>query len=212
MTFKHWARIVEFTIAKLYVVIPMPMQTGEAPFMSGWGRGTVYRLWCRANPIQRHQWAKYNYLPLAEANQPEFFHILQVFLKVEIKTTLLRKHTHWELSETIQMEFRRVNLIGWTKVGWLLVEPRWHSVIKRLDLLTHRPRNATSHFHLATNPAKINKTQPFNPFRDIWMTTPHTLSSLEACMHSGKKSAIEAQEIKLSFSCHTYQNPSDQMI
>ena len=28
---------------------------GGGPFMSGWGRGTVYRLWCRANPIQRHQ-------------------------------------------------------------------------------------------------------------------------------------------------------------
>ena len=87
MTFKHWARIVEFTIAKLYVVIPMPMQTGEA--LSCLDGGGVRSTDCGAERILFRGISELNiiiylWLKLTSQNFPGF-------LKVEIKT---HTHTH----------------------------------------------------------------------------------------------------------------------
>ena len=123
MTFKHW----NCGIYKRKIVRrnSNANANGGGPFMSGWGRGTVYRLWCRANPIQRHQWAKYNYLPLAEANQPEFSHFASFPQSWNWNYTASYTHTENYLklfSLDIRICLVEPRLVGcWLNQGWAKV-------------------------------------------------------------------------------------------
>ena len=93
MTFKHWARIVEFTIAKLYVVIPMPMQTGEA--LSCLDGGGVRSTDCGAERILFRGISELNiiiYLWLILTSQ-NFFTFCKFFSKLKLKLHC-SIHTH----------------------------------------------------------------------------------------------------------------------
>ena len=113
---------------------------------------------------------------------------------------------NWEWAETnsvwfsweVKLKYKKLHFIGWAG---------WHSLTTYSDLKVEfaysRNGKCTRRFHLAA--AQISKTQPFRPFHDIWMTTPHTAPiSLKACAHFWEDGCRVG---KIEIQC---RHPSDQ--